>query len=93
MCLVVRATEYFVWLRSLISPNSCLCDQSVVEGNTHVLCIVTKVYDQMLHIGANGKSLETDRRGRAKESAEDLEGSQRVRDHLVSCVSLSACDH
>ena len=28
VCLLVRAAEYFAWLRSLLSPNSCLCDGS-----------------------------------------------------------------
>jgi len=36
----------------------------------------------MAHIAANGNSLETDRWGRA--GAEDLDSSQKVRDHLVA---------
>ena len=36
------------------------------------------------HIRANGRSLKTDRLGEHEERAEDLDGSQRVRDHLVA---------
>jgi len=36
------------------------------------------------HIGADGLSLETNRRGRARGESRGLYSSQRVRDHLVA---------
>jgi len=36
------------------------------------------------HIGANGRSLETNRGGEHEERAEDLNSSHKVRDHLVA---------
>jgi len=50
-------------------------DAELADKST-VMCVA--------HIGAYGLSLETERRGRAEESAQDLDSSQRARDYLVA---------
>jgi len=46
-------------------------------------------------IGANGLSLEKNKWGRAGGEIRGFRQQPRegVRDHLVSCVSLDACNH